>query len=82
MKLYEFLLLVLFSKIISACIFYPLDTIRVFRRGNHKLSTITIINNLNKTPLKYYSGIGVYLVRSIPYYTSTFCTFEYIKKNY
>lgn len=67
------------SKIIASCVFYPIDTIRAIQRANHKLTTLNIISNLNKNPLKYYSGISVYLIRSIPYYTSTFCTFEYTK---
>lgn len=67
------------SKIIASCIFYPVDTIRAIQREDYKLTTLNIINNLNKKPLKYYSGMSVYLMRSIPYYTSTFCTFEYTK---
>ena len=67
------------SKIIASCVFYPMDTIRAIQRGNHKLTTLNIISNLNKNPLKYYSGMFVYLMRSIPYYSSTFCTFEYTK---
>lgn len=69
-----------FSKIIASYFFYPIDTIRAIQRGNHKLTTINIIKNLNKNPIKYYSGFFIYLTRSIPYYTSTFCTFEYTKK--
>lgn len=68
------------SKILASCVFYPMDTIRAIQRGDHKLTTLNIISNLNKNPLKYYSGMSVYLVRSIPYYSSTFCTFEYTKK--
>lgn len=67
------------AKTLAACVFYPLDTIRAVGRNNHNLSIINILNKLNKNPLMYYSGISIYLLRSIPYHTSTFCTFEYIK---
>lgn len=67
------------AKTLAASIFYPLDTIRAISRNDNTLSIITILNKLNKKPNMYYSGISVYLVKSIPYHTSTFCTFEYIK---
>ena len=69
-----------FSKTIASCFFYPLDTIRTIKRNNHNISILNILKQLNKTPLKYYNGLYVYLIRSIPYHTSTFCTFEYLKK--
>lgn len=69
-----------FSKTIASCFFYPLDTIRTIKRNNHNISILNILKQLNKTPLKYYNGLYVYLIRSIPYHTSIFCTFEYLKK--
>lgn len=68
------------SKTVAACGFYPIDTIRTIKRNNHKESIIRIINKLNTNPIKYYYGLDVYLMRSIPYHTITFCTFEYFKK--
>jgi hypothetical protein len=68
------------SKIIASCVFYPFDTIRSIKRGNHNLMEIDIIKKLNKKPIMYYSGINIYLLRGIPYYTSIFCTYEYTKK--
>jgi len=67
------------SKVLASCVFYPLDTIRTKRRNTSK-SIINIIKNLNKTPSLYYSGLGIYLIRSIPYHASIFCTYEFIKK--
>ena len=67
------------SKTVASCVFYPIDTIRTIIRNNHNDGIIKIINNLNKNPIKYYSGLYVYLMRSIPYHTMTFCTFEYFK---
>lgn len=67
-------------KTIASSIFYPLDTIRTLKRNNFNDSIFSIINKLNKTPLRYYSGLSVYLLRSIPYHTTTFCTYEYCKK--
>ena len=68
------------SKTVAACFFYPIDTIRAIKRDNHNESTIRIISKLNANPIKYYNGLNVYLMRSIPYHTITFCTFEYFKK--
>ena len=68
------------SKTVAACVFYPIDTIRTIKRNNHYDSIIKIINKLNQNPIKYYSGLNIYLMRSIPYHTITFCTFEYFKK--
>ena len=67
-----------FSKIIATLFFYPFDTIRSIKRHNNEYY-IQIIKNLNKSPLKYYNGISYYLLRCIPYYTTTFCTYEYLK---
>lgn len=61
-----------FSKTFAACIFYPLDTIRAkFRNGD-------TIRGLK--PLDFYKGLSIYLIRSIPYHCSVFCTYEFIKK--
>lgn len=83
------------AKTLAACVFYPLDTIRTIRRNpsnyinprnpsnsnNSSNSLLSIIKTLNKTPIKYYSGLSVYLIRSIPYHSTTFCVYEYIKSN-
>lgn len=57
------------SKTIATCIFYPLDTIRARLRDGQ----IGIYSN-------YYKGMSIYILRSLPYHVSIFCTFEYIKK--
>lgn len=69
------------SKTIAACCFYPIDTLRTIKRNNNDLNFVTIIKTLNKRPLNYYSGLSTYLIRSIPYHSTTFCAFEYFKKN-
>ncbi len=61
------------SKTVSACVFYPIDTIRAKFRDNSSLKYMKITD--------YYKGIRVYLIRSIPYHASVFCTFEFIKNN-
>lgn len=68
------------SKTIAACVFYPIDTIRTIKRNNHKQCIPFIIKVLNKNPIMYYSGLSVYILRCLPYHTSTFCTYEYFKK--
>tara|TARA_B100000287_G_scaffold435051_1_gene501600 strand:+ start:2646 stop:3299 length:654 start_codon:yes stop_codon:yes gene_type:complete len=60
------------SKILSTCVFYPLDTIRVKLRNNENLGGMKLH--------MYYRGIGVYLIRNIPYYSVVFCTYEFVKK--
>lgn len=67
------------AKTVSACVFYPMDTIRSHRRAYHETSLINIIRNLNKNPLNYYRGLKFYLLRSIPYHSITFCSYEYLK---
>lgn len=69
-----------FSKTIASCFFYPIDTIRTIKRNNHNINIINIIYKLNKNPINYYLGFYIYLLRSIPYHSSTFCTFEYCKR--
>lgn len=68
-----------FSKTIASCVFYPFDTIRAIKRENDSLKIIDIIYKLNKNPYNYYNGLRIYLVRSIPYHCTTFCTFEFMK---
>ena len=69
------------SKIISSIVMYPLDTVRVLSRENPKASFKIIFINLNKDPKLYYRGLLNYIIRSIPYHTSTFCVFEYFKNH-
>ena len=59
------------SKTFATCIFYPIDTIRAKIRNGDSIRL-----RINE----YYRGMGIYLIRSIPYHASVFCTFEYIKK--
>ena len=67
------------SKTISACIFYPFDTIRTYKR-NSNLSFKNIVITLNKSPLNYYNGLNIYLIRSVPYHATTFSIFEFFNK--
>jgi hypothetical protein len=60
-----------FAKVVSACVFYPLDTIRAKFRNGETLKGMK--------PFMYYRGIHIYLLRNIPYYSSVFCTYEFIK---
>jgi hypothetical protein len=59
------------SKTVSACVFYPMDTIRAKIRNSDPIRNIKFID--------YYRGMSIYLIRSIPYHATVFCTFEYIK---
>jgi len=59
------------SKTVATCIFYPLDTIRVTYRNGGLISGLRFLD--------FYRGINIYLMRSIPYHTSVFCTFEFVK---
>lgn len=62
------------SKTVATSIFYPLDTLRVITRNggdNVRLMNIT----------QLYRGFNLYLLRSIPYHCSVFCTYEFIRKN-
>ncbi len=70
---YNIFLITSFSKTLSATIFYPLDTIRAKIRNGEKLKKLSITN--------LYKGISIYLLRSIPYHCSVFCTYEYINRN-
>lgn len=60
------------SKTVASCIFYPLDTIRA-RLRDGKSFVLSHASN-------YYRGIFIYILRSLPYHVSVFCTYEYIKK--
>lgn len=68
------------SKTFATCITYPIDTIRAINRETINISIINIIIHLNKNPIRYYNGINYYLMRSIPYHCSIFCTYEYLSK--
>ena len=59
------------SKTVASSIFYPLDTVRVVLRNGGNFSGMKIHH--------YYRGLGIYLMRSIPYHASVFCTFEFVK---
>ena len=61
-----------FSKTIAACIFYPFDTVRSKIRNSENLKGMKLSC--------FYKGLNIYILRSIPYYTSVFCTYEFIKK--
>jgi hypothetical protein len=61
------------SKTVAVCFFYPLDTIRAKFRDGASLKSMKFTD--------YYKGVPIYLIRSIPYHTSVFCTFEFIKNN-
>ena len=59
------------AKTASSCVFYPFDTIRAKFRNSETLKFMK--------PLDFYRGLGIYLLRSIPYHATVFCTFEFIK---
>lgn len=67
------------SKTVATLFLYPLDTIRTHIRSNSKNTIMSTIKKLNKNPKSYYYGMDIYLLRSIPYYSITFCTYEYLK---
>tara|TARA_E500000178_G_scaffold355275_1_gene427306 strand:+ start:1462 stop:2184 length:723 start_codon:yes stop_codon:yes gene_type:complete len=69
-----------FSKTVASIIFYPVDTIRTYRRNYNNSNIINIIKILNQKPLVYYNGLSVYLLRSIPYHSITFCSYEFLNK--
>ena len=66
-----------FSKIISSTITYPLDTIRAMKRQKPDEKYLTLLKS--REILGFYRGLHIYLFRSIPYHTSVFCTYEYVK---
>ena len=59
------------SKTIATCVFYPIDTIRAKIRNGDSIKQIKFI--------EYYKGMTIYLIRSIPYHASVFCTYEFVK---
>tara|TARA_X000001036_G_scaffold150423_1_gene142877 strand:+ start:42347 stop:42994 length:648 start_codon:yes stop_codon:yes gene_type:complete len=59
------------SKTIATCIFYPFDTIRAKIRNGDSIKQIKFV--------EYYKGMTIYLIRSIPYHVSVFCTYEFVK---
>ena len=59
------------SKTVSSCVFYPFDTIRAKLRNSDPIRNMKIA--------EHYRGIGIYLLRSIPYHATVFCSFEFIK---
>jgi hypothetical protein len=59
------------SKTIATCFFYPIDTIRVKIRNGDCIKKIKFA--------EYYKGMSIYLIRSIPYHVSVFCTYEFVK---
>jgi len=68
---FNIFLVTAFSKTIATSIFYPFDTIRARARNGESLKGMNTA--------MYYRGISIYLLRSIPYHTSIFCTYEFIK---
>ena len=59
------------SKTVATCVFYPIDTIRVKVRNSDSFRNLKFID--------YYRGMSIYLIRSIPYHATVFCSFEFIK---
>ena len=79
--LFKTLLNTMISKTIATCITYPFDTIRAIKRNNNDISYIQIIHHLKFNYFNFYKGIRIYLIRSLPYHSSIFCTYEFLKKN-
>ena len=73
---FDIFLITAISKTIASVVFYPIDTIRTFKRNSPELSILNIIKKLKFN--NYYSGLNIYLFRSIPYHCSIFCTYEYL----
>ena len=59
------------SKTTATCFFYPIDTIRAKIRNGDSIKQIKIF--------EYYKRTTIYLIRSIPYHASVFCTYEFVK---
>ena len=70
-----------FSKTIATLVTYPLENVRVLSRKHPYMNYLSIMN-LIKTNNLYYVGITNYLLRSLPYHTTIFCTYEYFRKTY
>lgn len=67
------------AKTLATIITFPLDNIRVLCRKNPHY-TLTETVKLLHAKKSYYWGINNYLVKSIPYHSIIFCTYEYFKK--
>lgn len=68
-----------FSKICASIVTFPLENCRVLSRQNSNLSIKDIILKLHNNR-SYYNGLTNYLIRSIPYHTLIFCTYEYLRQ--
>jgi hypothetical protein len=66
-----------FSKTIASSVFYPIDTLRSLKRKDPCLEYTNITRSLSF--LDYYRGFHVYILRSIPYHTTVFCVYYYVK---
>jgi hypothetical protein len=66
-----------FSKVVSSTITYPLDTLRAMKRQKPNKEYLKLLKS--RAISGFYRGFSIYLFRSVPYHTSIFCTYEYIK---
>ena len=73
-------LITLFSKTFASSITYPFDTIRSIKREKFQKSNYEIIKNLSINYKNFYKGFNIYLLRSLPYHTSIFCIYEFLKE--
>lgn len=67
-----------FSKICASIVTFPLENCRVISRQHSNLTIKETMIKLHYSN-RYYNGLTNYLVRSIPYYTIIFCTYEYLR---
>ena len=68
-----------FSKICASVVTFPLENCRVLSRQYPKLSSWEIITKLYLSN-NFYKGLTNYLLRSIPYHSIIFCTYEYLRQ--
>lgn len=68
-----------FSKVCASVVTFPLENCRVLSRQNFNLSIKDILLKLYTTK-SYYNGMTNYLIRSIPYHSIIFCTYEYLRQ--
>ena len=66
------------SKVCASLITFPLDNIRVVSRQNPHISIVSILTII-KNNNNFYKGLTNYLIRSIPYHGTIFCTYEYLR---
>lgn len=66
------------SKTIASTFTFPIENIRAISRDNHTLSYKDIIHKIINKKL-YFKGYTNYLIRSIPYHGTIFCTYEYLR---